>query len=186
MFTDRRSKKVMLVAHCVLNQNAKIDGCAFYAGAMRETAQLLLDSGLGIMQMPCPELLLLGLDRQVDPNAITTVESEDDRVAARMSEARARSFCRRLARDLVNQVEQYQQNGFHVVGVLGINGSPTCGVETSWANHTEIAGQGVLIRALSIECQKRHLSLPMRGIKAGEPETAVKVARALMQEKGES
>lgn len=186
MFSDRRSKKVILVAHCVLNQNAKIDRCAYYPGAMRETAQFLLDSGLGIVQMPCPELLCLGLDRQVDPHAITTIESEDDRVAERMQEPRVKSYCRRIARDLTNQVVQYRQNGFTVVGVLGINGSPTCGVETSWQFGIEKAGPGVLIQSLSIECHKRNLTLSMRGIKAKDPESAVEVLQALLQEKGES
>ena len=186
MFSDKRSKKVILVAHCVLNQNAKIDRCACYPGAMREVTQQLIDSGVGIVQMPCPELLTLGLDRQVDPKAITTIESEDDRVAAMMAQPRARSMCRRIARDLANQVEQYRLNGFRVVGLLGINGSPTCGVETGWAEGVETNGHGVLIEALISECQKKHINLPMRGVKAGEPDNAVNALLALLQEKGES
>jgi hypothetical protein len=42
VFTDSRSKKVVFVAHCVLNQNAKIDRCARYPGAMRELAEYLV------------------------------------------------------------------------------------------------------------------------------------------------
>ncbi|AJQ26160.1 hypothetical protein JBW_00808 [Pelosinus fermentans JBW45] len=38
--------------------------------------------------MPCPELLYLGLDREVDPRMSRTVESEDTRVAKRMKEAK--------------------------------------------------------------------------------------------------
>jgi hypothetical protein len=48
---------------------------------------------------------------------------EDSRVAVRMAEPQAEALCRRLAGDLVYQVEQYRQNGFEVVGVVGINGS---------------------------------------------------------------
>ena len=64
MFTDARSKRVVLAVHCILNQNARIDECAHFPGAMGRIAQLLVDSGVGIVQLPCPELLYLGLDRQ--------------------------------------------------------------------------------------------------------------------------
>lgn len=43
MFTDGRSKKVIFLAHCLLNQNAISDGTAVYPAAFRELVQLLLD-----------------------------------------------------------------------------------------------------------------------------------------------
>ncbi len=33
MFTDKRSKRVIFVAHCILNQNAISDGTADYPGS---------------------------------------------------------------------------------------------------------------------------------------------------------
>jgi hypothetical protein len=45
MFNDKRSKRVLLVAHCVLNQNARLDRCAHYPGAIREVAVLLIERG---------------------------------------------------------------------------------------------------------------------------------------------
>ena len=180
MFTDARSKKVILVSHCILNQNVKIDRCAWYAGAMREVTQTLLDAGVGLLQMPCPELLALGLDRQVEKGALTTIESEDDRVSERMNEEKPRQLCARIARDLVYQIEQYLQNGFTVLGVLGINGSPTCGVESGWAHGCESAGYSVLVQALADELAAQKLTLPMRGVKASQPEQAVAAARELL------
>lgn len=44
MFTDRRSKKVILVAHCIINQNAKINACAYYPGIIREVMEIFLDA----------------------------------------------------------------------------------------------------------------------------------------------
>jgi predicted secreted protein len=57
------AEKILLIAHCLLNQNAKINRCAHFPGAIQELAHLLGDSGVGLLQMPCPELLYLGLDR---------------------------------------------------------------------------------------------------------------------------
>ena len=104
MFTDRRSKKIVLVAQCILNQNAKIDGCAHYPGAIEGVAEVLIRSGCGIVQLPCPEVMHLGLDRGVDKHAARTIESEDTRVWKRMSQGEARMTCREIAEETVYHV----------------------------------------------------------------------------------
>ena len=63
MFTDGRSRRVLLIAHCLLNQNAISDGTAVCPAAFREAVRALLDGEAGIVQLPCPELCCLGLDR---------------------------------------------------------------------------------------------------------------------------
>ena len=180
MFEDRRSKRVVFIAHCVLNQNAKIDGCAHYPGVMREVAETLIGSGCGIVQLPCPELMHLGLDRKVDRQLPRTVESEDSRVGSLMQASSGALCCRRIAEEIAYQVEQYQQNAFEVVGLLGINGSPTCGVETAWADGRAGGGSGVLIRELQEAFKQRGWRVPMRGIKAKDPAAAVRVAAELL------
>ena len=181
MFDDKRSKRVLLIAHCILNQNAKIDRCAHYPGAMREVAQLLIDAGIGVLQMPCPELLCLGLDRQVELGLHPTIESEDTRVARRMQEDQARAICRRVADDLVCQLIEYRKNKFELVGVVGINGSPTCGVESTWANDQETRGAGSFIQILDEECRKQGIALSMRGIRAYEPQRATTTVLNLLE-----
>jgi predicted secreted protein len=180
MFDDKRSKKVVLIAHCILNQNAKIDRCAHYPGAIKEVTQILLDAGVGILQMTCPEFLCLGLDRQVEKGIHTTVESEDTRVARRMGEDQTRTLCHRLVSDLIYQIEEYQRNGFAMVGIIGINNSPTCGIETTWANNRDEQDPGVFMKMLNEEGQKRGISLPMRGIKAYEPQRALATVKSLL------
>jgi predicted secreted protein len=180
VFTDKRSRKIVLAAHCVLNQNAKIDQCAHYPGAIQEVTQLLLDAGLGIVQMPCPELLYLGLDRQADPGAPATVASEDTRVARRMRETPASVLCGELAGRLVLQVLDYRKNGFEVAGIIGINGSPTCGVEANWAEDEEEPGPGVFIRRLDEQLRANGMRVSLRGIKALEPQCALAAVNELL------
>lgn len=180
MFTDARSKKVILVAHCILNQNSKIDRCAHYPGAMREVTQALLDAGIGIIQMPCPELAYLGLDRQVEKDKETTVESEDDRVGVLMNKTVPRVLCGKISYELIYQIKQYQLNGFTVVGMLGINGSPTCGVETTWENGQEPAGSGIFIKIFKEESADQGVKIPIRGIKAQDPQAALETLKELL------
>jgi predicted secreted protein len=169
MFTDKRSKKIILVAHCILNQNSKLDRCAHYPGAVTNIAHRLVDSGIGIVQLPCPEMLFLGLDRRADPTAAPAVEQEDTHIGRLMSVPDGQAFCRTLAEDVLRQVQDYRAHGFEVVGLLGVNGSPTCGVETNWSEDAEPAGPGVFIRRLQELLAQNALPLPMRGIKVYQP-----------------
>ena len=68
MFTDGRSRRVVFLAHCLLNQNAISDGTAEVPAAHREILRTVLDARVGVVQLPCPELCCLGLDRG-DPKA---------------------------------------------------------------------------------------------------------------------
>ena len=63
MFTDGRSRRVAFVAHCFLNQNAISDGTAVWPAACLELVDFFLSREIGIVQMPCPEVCCLGLDR---------------------------------------------------------------------------------------------------------------------------
>ena len=57
---DVRSRKVLFVSHCTLNQNAKVRVIAKFPGAIRPLVELLLDNDVGMYQMPCPEMTYLG------------------------------------------------------------------------------------------------------------------------------
>jgi predicted secreted protein len=181
MFDDKRSKKIILVAHCLLNQNAKIDRCAHYPGVIREATGEIVESGVGVVQMPCPELLCLGLEREADKKTWPSVGAEDTRIAIRMKEPRNRAVCRRIVKDLVYQIEEYRKNGFEILGVVGINGSPTCAVERTWAEDHEQEGPGVFIGLLGEELRRKSFSLPMKGIRAAEPKKSVAAVRELLK-----
>jgi len=180
VFTDKRSKKIILAAHCIFNQNAKLDSCAHQEGMIRELIDILLNAGIGIIQMPCPELTYLGLYRQASRDVFTTVGSEDTRIAKRMQEEASRSLCSEIGRNLVYQIQEYQLYGFHVLGVLGINGSPTCGVETTWSDDEEKKGKGIFIQSLQTELDDHGISIPMRGIKAWEIHQAMNSLQELL------
>ena len=84
MFTDGRSKKVVFLAHCLLNQNAISDGTAVYPSAFQGLIRFFLDNDVGIVQLPCPELCCLGLDRGNVLGAQSPVTVENTRIRAAM------------------------------------------------------------------------------------------------------
>ena len=113
---DSRSKKLLLVAHCVLNQNSKVEGIARYPGTYRPAVDLILQSEVGIYQLPCPEMMYLGISRW-------------SAVKAQYSSPFFRRHCRALAERVMDEVEDYTARGYEALGVLGMDGSPACGVE---------------------------------------------------------
>ena len=159
MFTDGRSKKVIFLAHCLLNQNAISDGTAVYPAAFRELVQLLLDREVGIVQMPCPELCCLGLDRGDVHGAERPVVEENTRIR------------RAMEKDGPRQKRE-------VLGIVGANRSPNCGVETTSDFDREVEGQGAFMDAIAQRLEAAGISVPMLGLK-GSDGAAQKVAALL-------
>lgn len=182
MFDDIRGRRVVILAHCILNQNAKLDRCAHCQGAISELVKVILEEGIGILQMECPEMLYLGLERQTDHSSSPSVESEDTRIAQRMKEPQAQEIVVRIARNTAQQVTDYLRNRFSVIGVLGINGSPSCGVETTWSNDSELPGYGELISELSNQLAQAGAQVPIKGIRSRNVAHAVKAIRELIDE----
>lgn len=175
MFNDKRSKKLLIVAHCILNQNSKLAGWAYYPGAVTNIAYPLMGSGYGIIQLPCAELLYLGLNREFAQDTNTTDGKADTEIGHRMNDTRRRALCRKLLEDSFLQVDQYRKHGFETVGIIGSNGSTTCGAETTWADGREIPGPGVLIQLLQDWLKQRGMHVRATGIKAYDPEKALTI-----------
>jgi predicted secreted protein len=181
MFTDVRSKKIVLVSHCILNQNAISDGTADYPAAIKEIIYPLIDAGVGILQMPCPELNCLGLDRGDVHGGERPVVVENTRIRRALKQPDRYRVLAGLVDQVVYQVEEYLRNGFNVVAVIGMNRSPSCGVDTTSDNDQEIAGRGVFMDRLREELEKRDIHVPMYGIKGSETERLRKTIETVIK-----
>jgi predicted secreted protein len=69
---------------------------------------------------------------------------------------------RDMARDIVVQIREYRSAGFEVLGIVGKNGSPTCGVEQTWRNGL-VPGSGVFIDVLRQELKHHNIDTPIWG-----------------------
>jgi predicted secreted protein len=127
-FRDQRSRRVVFISHCLLNENVRYLGGAFHPGAVRAALAPFFDQGIGIVQMPCPEQRAWGgvLKRRILRHYGT--RSRLPPVALRAFLGYTRWIYRRLARRIVRDLEDYLRSGFEVVGIVGIGGSPSCGV----------------------------------------------------------
>lgn len=166
MFTDKRSKRVIFVAHCILNQNAISDGTANYPGSHVDIIRTLLDAQVGIIQMPCPELCCLGLDRGNIWGAESPVVVENTRIRKEIQRPDAVSLLDRLVEQVISQIIEYHKHGFKILGIVGINRSPSCGVDTTSNDNKEIGGAGVFVTRIKSALATCNLSIPVIGIKS--------------------
>lgn len=120
---DKRQRRVIFISHCWLNINTRFPQGAAFEGANTPLIKTLLDSGVGIIQMPCPEYEVLGLEKYDYGEII-------------LEPLRARF--REVAQVVVKQIKDYLALGFEIVGILGMNPSPSCGVD-------ETKGKGTML-----------------------------------------
>jgi len=141
---------------------------------------LLLQSQVGIVQLPCPELHCLGLDRGDVHGAERPVIVENTRIRESMLRPKAIRELRVLVGLLVRQIEEYLRHVFSILGVAGINRSPSCGVDTTSKANQEVAGRGVFMEELHKELENRKINLDWIGIKATETEKALPALQSLL------
>jgi predicted secreted protein len=157
---DKRKRRVIFISHCWLNINARFPEGAAFEGANTALMGALLEEGLGIIQMPCPEYLCLGLEKY----DYGKVVGED-----------LRACFRRTAETVVSQVKDHISLGYDVAGIMGMNPSPSCGVETvkgrgtmegTGTDTSEKPGSGIFIEELRNLLSREGLGeIPVFGIR---------------------
>lgn len=132
-----RSKQIVLVSHCVLNQNSVVYPLARAKGAYKDIIVELLNNDVGIHQLPCPEYRYLGLKRE--PMSKEQYDNED-----------FRSMNKIIASDAVTVIKEYLGNGYEILGLIGINESPTCSIN---------GDKGIMMEELTDMLDKENITL---------------------------
>jgi predicted secreted protein len=152
-------RRILLVSHCMLNPYSKAVGLLReekVEASRRIISALLEDFETGVIQLPCPELLYKGLDR-----GPASRESYDN--------PEFRNICREIANQTVETVEKYERAGIRIVAYLGVEGSPSCGVE--WT-HFKIGkpekGRGVFTETLYEAMEKAGVKIILLGLPEDE------------------
>ena len=187
---DERGKQVVFVSHCLLNENTRYLGGAFRRGGVDEIIAGFQQAGVGLCQMPCPEQRAWGgvLKRWVLPmyGAQGTFRYRLRPLLFPVFIWYTRWVYSRLAKAVVREIADYIRSGFRVVGIVGVGGSPSCGVWTTLdlqrslkviaacpvaqldrqrMNETAIAaclqdGSGWFVAALQRQLRRKHLTIP--------------------------
>jgi predicted secreted protein len=110
----KRSRQIVLVANCILNPNAKVYGLV-QSDLKNSIIKDLMDENIGIIQMPCIEMEMCGLRRW-------------GQVREQLDHEAFRNRCRKRLKPIVQQVCDFDKQGYKILGIIGIDGSPACGI----------------------------------------------------------
>ena len=147
-YTEKQ--EITVAAHCLLNPLTRVKGLA----------PVHFQPGGPTIQLPCPEALYLGLERW----AVTRNQ---------LDVPQFRRFCRALIEHYVDLLQMLAREGakLHIVGVAG---SPSCGVETTSSGytggrvreceHAHVSGRGVFMEELLAELQRRNVSFQVEEV----------------------
>lgn len=183
---DKRSGKIVVVSHCILNVHSLEDNLAIYPGLEEEVVELLTKKGVGIYQIPCPEVELAGIFRKALPK-----DSYDH--------PKIRAVYRKMAESISQTLEWHMKKGYEIAAVIGAEGSPTCGIERvgRWKSNIKgkkefprdiefVPGMGVFMEefktALSkINANPQWVGIPGKSIRSLKPESFEKTLNKLEQ-----
>lgn len=130
---DARRGEVVFVSHCLLNQNTRYLGGAVCPGVVSAGIEAYVRDGTGIVQMPCPEQRVWG--GVLKTRMLWLIQHP--RIARAVPvvwpavRRHVRSRYAHQARAIAADVEDYQASGLSVRGIVGVAGSPSCGVHTT-------------------------------------------------------
>ncbi|WP_300276290.1 CD3072 family TudS-related putative desulfidase [Peptacetobacter sp.] len=111
-------KNIILVSHCMLNIFSKVENFGEEEGredARKKIIKTIIDNEIGIIQLPCPELIMYGSKRW-------------GHVKDQFDTPYFRNTCKKELETYILQIEEYINNGYNIIGILGIDGSPSCGI----------------------------------------------------------
>ena len=181
----QRKRKIIMLCHCILNSNSKVEGLSQYEGIFKEVIDIIHEGGIGIIQLPCPEMIVYGIKRWGH------VKEQFDTLFYREN-------CREMLKPIIAQMKSYMDTGYEVVGIIGIDGSPSCGVNFTcsgdWEGDSsskddidhkikdlkEIEEPGVFIEELKIYLKEYDLRIPFIGINENDVFSSLKIVKEFL------
>jgi predicted secreted protein len=170
----KRSRKIVVVCHCLLNANSKVYPLASWPGACLDVLRDHLEAGVGLFQLPCPEAGYLGMNRWG-----MTREQYDH--------SNFRSHCRAVLRPAIDQLEAFHSAGYEIADVIGMDGSPNCGVDLTCEGYRGgeicspadvedqvkslrfVPGRGVFMEILAGMLDARQIDVPFSAVREDNP-----------------
>lgn len=119
-----RSKKIAIISHCIINQNSVVKGEYKDMNIFFPFIKKLFEENIGILQLPCPETECYGLRRW-------------GHVKEQFDNCGYRKYLEKIINSFVDIIKEYINNEYEIVGIYGIAGSPSCGVNLTCSANWE-------------------------------------------------
>ncbi len=135
-FDDKRSKKMVYLSHCLLNQNSRYPGIATHKGSIIELVDLIIEAGIGIEQLPCLECLGWGgVSRKSIFKFLPTIRRFSHsklfpviKFFGQIWYWHYKRLCKKIAKTVAKEFEDFKNSGYNIIGIIAMDDSPTCGI----------------------------------------------------------
>ncbi|MEG2869793.1 MAG: hypothetical protein RR894_18835 [Terrisporobacter sp.] len=164
-----RKREIVVVCHCILNCNSKVEGLSTFTGAHNISSEII-NEGYGIIQLPCPEMIMYGIKRW-------------GHVKEQFDNTFFRNQCKIMLEPYIKQFENYIKNNYQIKSIIAIDGSPSCGYNKTCSSkdwYGEIGGcenimdkinnlkiveeKGIFIEELEKLLKENNLQIPIIGL----------------------
>lgn len=132
---SNRSKKYIFVPFCLMAQGYQAQGIVKYEwkSSIKPFMEILLDNDINIIQMPCTEASFNNsLVRE--PKGLSKYNTEE-----------FNKHCEIKANEVINEIKEIINAGYEVIGILGIEQSPSCCVNYIYTNKGNEKRKGLFI-----------------------------------------
>jgi len=133
------NKQIVLISHCFMNTHSKVTN--YNKKPIENESKnrcnilsLFFENNIGIIQLPCPEMILYGLNRW-------------GHVKDQFNHIHFLKECQNMLLPCVDQLEEYFKNGYDLFGIIGIDRSPSCGIYKTYRGKWkgEISGNPLFV-----------------------------------------
>lgn len=119
-------QKILIVSHCYLNEAVKLKNRSDAERieerlVKRSFIREMITNDIEFIQLPCPEFIIYGSRRW-------------GHAASQFDTPFFRCEARNMLKPVLMQIQEYYINPerFELMGILGINGSPSCGIDYTY------------------------------------------------------
>jgi len=175
MKTDQRSKKIIFIPFCLICQSFQARGIVHFgfSSKISPVVDEILKHDVNIIQMPCPESQFGGYEQGLkrEPKGFDEYDTSE-----------FVSLCDKLSDQVMEQIKAITNNGFEVLGVLGMEYSPSCSIALQYTRKGTIKKPGHFIALLMEKLDKEGFKIPFVGINRRGINASVEKLKNLFQE----
>ena len=133
-----RSKKFIFVPFCLMAQAYQAQGIVKYEwkSSIKPIMQLLIDNDINIIQMPCTEA------------SFNDSLIREPKGLSKYNTLEFNEHCQKKADKVIEEIKSIISSGYEVIGVLGIEQSPSCCVNYIYTNKGNEKRKGIFIEKI--------------------------------------
>ncbi len=121
------------------------------------------DSGVGIIQLPCPKFVS-GVDIRSKKKCTDTY----------------RNYCKHISEKLVKEIERYYSKKYEILGIIGVEFSTNCGVY-KFSDGKKGWGKGIFFEELEKQLYIKNIQIPFFGFDTNNAIRTLKNFKILLE-----